>query len=763
MSVYVKTVAAALVAALFLITFPHKTITSAQSKYSKERSISPPEPSAASGTTNLFTITGGGAGTNLGDYVSAGTGGLDTFYSFFVEVPPAISELNLEIFDADVGLGGAAEAGAGRDRARTGFDSSVTYSVIDPSGATRPISFTTGDAAGPAGSDNAWLALLRGTGRTVRDNFAAAAYSNNNGTDNFSANWIEVDAGGAGAAAGTIQITGGQLRLQDGVAGTPSLEREADLLGTPGLNFTRAFLNFDYNTSNNLEGTDQIVIEVSNNGGGTWTTLETFSDDSSGSRQYDITGQIANNTRVRFRLAGGYTGTEFFFVDNLEINDGGPLTPGHWEVRIDMSTPGNGDDINALGIRAHDGNSGAGGTELPVYAAGMIPLGVNNPAAGSNTRSYTLYPYITSGCNCSKNDFDYDSNSGTVGSMNYSSRTAAFSQAFASGTLSTDDSWSRGNITGWTSDTNSSDYGIWTAGISITSYIIAATQNSNYTDVYIGNSAAAANPPTANPMPNSFRIYLPTDAGGAPAKPYVSQNYVQVAGSNPLGVGATGTMRVFVQFANPTTRPVVFSAANLITVNVPGAGATYSGPINVSQGSLVSQPAIGGTGNITWNPGTVAAGGTVHFIYDVAVTPTSAGQRVPVTGNVPSGNGTRAQYVDETGNTTQARATYLFGPICELAVTQGVPNPAPSAAPASVGGRVITPSGLGLVNAFVTLTSFDGETRTVRTGTSGKFAFSDVESGKSYTLSVSSRRYVFQPIVLNVSESVSDLEFRPME
>src|SRR6185295_910484 len=35
------------------------------------------------------------------------------------------------------------------------------------------------------------------------------------------------------------------------------------------------------------------------------------------------------------------------------------------------------------------------------------------------------------------------------------------------------------------------------------------------------------------------------------------------------------------------------------------------------------------------------------------------------------GNGTRAQYVDNTGNTTQTRATYLFGPLCELAITQG--------------------------------------------------------------------------------------------
>jgi len=39
------------------------------------------------------------------------------------------------------------------------------------------------------------------------------------------------------------------------------------------------------------------------------------------------------------------------------------------------------------------------------------------------------------------------------------------------------------------------------------------------------------------------------------------------------------------------------------------------------------------------------------------------------------GNGTTATYVDETGNTTQPRATFTFGPLCELAVTTGTDLP----------------------------------------------------------------------------------------
>ena len=189
--------------------------------------------------------------------------------------------------------------------------------------------------------------------------------------------------------------------------------------------------------------------------------------------------------------------------------------------------------------------------------------------------------------------------------------------------------------------------------------------------MYFGNYQAAANPPTANPQQNTFRLYLPTDAGSAPVEPYVTQQLVGPAGTVP-SVGQTLPVIVWLTVVNPTSQAITFSSSNLVTANVPGFGAVYADHIAVSQGTAVSQPAVGGTGNVTWNPGTVAAGAEAILTYYVNVTPTSAGQRIPVTGTPASGNGTRAQYVDETGNTTQSRATYLFGPLCELAVTQGL-------------------------------------------------------------------------------------------
>jgi hypothetical protein len=469
------------------------------------------------GSTNageLHMPQGTGAGTANGDYLTS-TAGLNTFYRYFIEVPSGLSNLVVEVFDADVGVGGTAESAANRDRDRgNGFSSTATYTLLRPDGTTAA---TTAGCNATTCTDNGWQVILNST--------------------------------------------------------------------------------------------------------------------------------TAQNTAA-----------------------------GHWELQVTM---GGSDDINAIGVRANDGTSGAGGTELPVYIDSLVSLGVNPPASGSASRSYTLYPYVTSGCTALENDFDYDSDAGTVGSLVFSSRTATFTQTVASASLSINNVWTRNTINRWTSDQKSTEYGIWQGVFTIDSYTNANGINGNYTDVYIANSSAAANPPAANPVTNGFRIYLPTDAGAAPVKPYLEQLLTYSGcgagndGPNPAVVGTASCYTVTVRLVNPAAKAITFSATHLVTANIPGAGAVYAGLPVVSQGTVVSQPAVGGTGNITWNPGTVAAGSTQLLAYRVKVTPTSAGQRIPATGT-PASNGTKAVYVDETGNATQARALFTFGPLCELAVTQNL-------------------------------------------------------------------------------------------
>jgi len=372
------------------------------------------------------------------------------------------------------------------------------------------------------------------------------------------------------------------------------------------------------------------------------------------------------------------------------------LTSGHWELRVDAT--GGGDDLNAIGVRAHDGNSGAGGTEYPVYYDSHTQIGTNDEAGAPSTRNYDLYPWVTAGCTFRESDFDFDTDNGTGGGpsgaeygrielVRPNSTTlnpptfpspSVLHQALASSTLSGDDDWNTDVVTTWTTDSDSVHYGIWRADAQISEY---SGPNSNYANVWFSNFESAGGAPTTNPTANAFRVYLPTDGGGAPAKPYLEQFARWLSGPNPPDTGQTTRMAITVRLVNPTAQSITFSTPNNV-VTAPLSGSTkiaYVGSsAGATSGSIVSQPANNATtGSVVWNPGTVA-GGTVEILsFEVDVTPTVVNERILILQAPdisPSLAGTRAQYVDETGNTSQPRATYLFGPICEVAVTENAPT-----------------------------------------------------------------------------------------
>lgn len=83
----------------------------------------------------------------------------------------------------------------------------------------------------------------------------------------------------------------------------------------------------------------------------------------------------------------------------------------------------------------------------------------------------------------------------------------------------------------------------------------------------------------------------------------------------------------------------------------------------------------------------------------------------------------------------------------------------PLAANLTVSGRVLTPDGSGLVNAFITLTDTNGNARTVQTSSFGHYKFEDVAAGQTYFINIRSRRYQFTPRILNVMEDIAGLDF----
>jgi len=498
----------------------------------------------SSGSAELFVPAGQGAGTGNGDFISDDNG-LDTFYSYWIEVPPSTNTLTIQIFDADIGAGGAGEntsGSVGRDRQRGGsHDTACDYILRNPAGATIQT-------------------------RTIT----------------------------AGAGAGNVNVP-----------------------------------------------LDNV-----------WTT-------------------IFNNPSP----AGALTNP----------------AAGHWEVRVRMGIDGN--DLNAFGIRAFNGagNEGSTGTELNIYYRSFTSLGVNPTLA---PKFYTSYPMVSAGCACRPYDFDWDTDAGNTGNFTLTSRLGTFSSS--TNALSANDVWVTRSITGYATDARATDYGLWRAVTRISPYVNVAGNNGNYGVIYFGNEFTANPNPTAQPQALTYRTYLSTDAihnvGGvatAPLKPWLAQalDYSGV-GPNPPAVGQTTRIRVTISVVNPTGQPIVFNNANTNRVQSFVPAATLPAIVNYAgldgtptQGTVVAQPALNGNGNVQWDPGTLAANSTATLQYFVNVRPGSSGQRLPVTGTgggtesvanfFTTGTGTRARWIDETGNTTQAQARIAFGPLCELAVTEG--------------------------------------------------------------------------------------------
>ena len=81
----------------------------------------------------------------------------------------------------------------------------------------------------------------------------------------------------------------------------------------------------------------------------------------------------------------------------------------------------------------------------------------------------------------------------------------------------------------------------------------------------------------------------------------------------------------------------------------------------------------------------------------------------------------------------------------------------------SVSGRVLTPDGRGLRNAVVSLIDSQGVSRTATTSSFGRYSFSDVRAGESYTITVSSKRYRFTPRQMLISDNLSNVDFVGLE
>jgi len=82
----------------------------------------------------------------------------------------------------------------------------------------------------------------------------------------------------------------------------------------------------------------------------------------------------------------------------------------------------------------------------------------------------------------------------------------------------------------------------------------------------------------------------------------------------------------------------------------------------------------------------------------------------------------------------------------------------PTAAEVTVAGRVMNGK-RGIGNAQVYLTDQNGETKTAHTNSFGYYQFLEVGVGKTYTINILSKRYLFSPRVITINEELAELNF----
>lgn len=348
--------------------------------------------------------------------------------------------------------------------------------------------------------------------------------------------------------------------------------------------------------------------------------------------------------------------------------------PGHWQLEYDLvsTTSAQG---NTYGVRAHDGTSGAGGTEYNMYSPTYVPLGHGEDTDSTNpgNEDQNYYPYITRGCFIDVNDFDLDFD----GSYTLTSPTADNFNSPVASSLSGNGLWNQESFTGWASADVADDYGLWELFFDgINTNGVDGSVGQNLGAMYVGDETTANPVPTTNPISNAFRIYLPADgsayANGSgtiiePTLPYLTQTYSQ----------SCNTVTVTVSIVNParangsTPLPIEFDAStagtNVITINVPTNGGASSITTGTENPSLGIASVSGNT--VTWAPGLVAGATTQTISFDVAL------DRSFGTGPFTIVDSTQATFVDQTcagagcaGLQLQG-ATVQFGPLCPLSAS----------------------------------------------------------------------------------------------
>ena len=178
----------------------------------------------------------------------------------------------------------------------------------------------------------------------------------------------------------------------------------------------------------------------------------------------------------------------------------------------------------------------------------------------------------------------------------------------------------------------------------------------------------------------------------------------------------------------------------LVNTNVALSGAC---PINAS---IVDFVAYGTTPTCVEDPSGTASGNSTLL---VVTAPTAEAAPAPSTttsvSRVAAGTDTDNNNADFTAGAPTPTAALL-----------------PTAAGATLAGRVVTSDGTGISRVTVTLTDSAGTSRTYLTNGFGYFSFDELRTGETYIVSVRNKQYQFNPSTraVTLEQDLTDFEFR---
>ncbi len=291
----------------------------------------------------------------------------------------------------------------------------------------------------------------------------------------------------------------------------------------------------------------------------------------------------------------------------------------------------------------------------------------------------------------------------------------------------------------------------------------------NYTAVLMGEVSGNWTPPasmtSAALSEDEEPELIKPDKNNQPAQFAVKQKYQFADSILSAQAGVTITLPTNATSSNGTNINIPIDVSQLPALTDGNWVETYNFNLQFNS-NILSNPAANTTGTIS-----AAAGGSL-----VTGTPQAGVFSVSYTNpNGITGAGTLLNiHFTVVGTSNQQTALTFVGTTTSPApfeFNEGDPQAmtntgqfkvmGTTAANVSIGGRVMTESGRGIRNVWVTLTDAGGNVRTATTTAFGYYRFADVAAGETYIITAFGKRYTFnQPSqVVNISGDLTDINF----